>query len=79
MKWYNKNLLLIVMLLLIWFVGMLGWLYLFIEVIGFSGKISSIIIGATYGIGFTYLLTKMYDRLKFHMDDKLKLLGSEKE
>lgn len=77
MKWYNKNLLIIVMLLLIWFVGMLGWLYLLIEIIGVSGKLPSIISGACYGIGFTYLLTKIYDKIKYHMDDKLNMEGNK--
>lgn len=59
------------MLFLIWFVGMLGWIYLFVEIVGVSGQISSIVTGACYGIGFTYLLTKIYDKIKYHIDDKL--------
>lgn len=72
MKWYDKNILLIFLLGLIWFIGLLVWLYFTIDILGLAGQYVSIISGGVYGCVATFIFIMVFNRFKLSMNKKSK-------
>jgi len=64
MKWYNRNLLLSIQLVIVFIVGLIGWAFFWGVIIGISGTIISLIIGVGYGIPVSIFLIRIYDKFR---------------